>query len=149
MLAAYGETDLLCYRAEGPEALTQRQAEGWDPMLVWAAERYGARLVSVAGVLPVDQDESALTLLRAAVEETAPFPLTALHDLITLTGSLVLGLAVSEGHISVAKAWGLSRIDEDWQISQWGDDEEAERMAEAKRAQLVHAAKFWSLCIHG
>lgn len=146
MLAAYGETDLLCYRAASPEALTQRQAEAWDPLLDWAKNRYGARLVSVAGVLPVDQDAQALAALRAAVHATEAFPLTALHDLITLTGSLVLGLAIAEGHISVNTGWDLSRIDEDWQIAQWGEDDEAQRMADAKRAQVEHAGQFWNLC---
>jgi chaperone required for assembly of F1-ATPase len=146
MLAAYGETDLLCYRAESPDALTQRQAEAWDPLLDWAEDRYGARLVSVAGVLPVDQDAGAVAALRAAVHDTEAFPLTALHDLITLTGSLVLGLAIAEGHISVNKGWDLSRIDEEWQISQWGEDDEAQRMADAKRAQVEHAGRFWDLC---
>ncbi|MEJ6390861.1 ATP12 family chaperone protein [Gymnodinialimonas ulvae] len=146
MLAAYGETDLLCYRAPGPEALTRSQAEAWDPLLDWAESRYGARLVSIAGVLPVDQAPAALAALRAEVHRIEAFPLTALHDLITLTGSLVVGLAVAEGHISVNKGWDLSRIDEQWQISQWGEDDEEQRMADAKRAQLVHAASFWSLC---
>lgn len=149
MLAEYGETDLLCYRAEGPDALVHLQAEGWDPLLDWAAERYGARLVTIAGVLPVDQAPDAVAALREVVLQTAPFPLTALHDLITLTGSLVLGLAVAERHIPVAKAWDLSRIDEDWQIAQWGEDDEAQRMAEAKRAQLLHADRFWCLSVNG
>ncbi len=146
MLSAYGETDLLCYRAHSPDELTQRQAEAWDPMLDWAADRYGARLVTVAGVLPVDQEPGALAALAGAVAQTDAFPLTALHDLITLTGSLVLGLAISEGRISANEGWDLSRIDEDWQIAQWGKDDEAERMAEAKRAQLLHAETFWTLC---
>ena len=146
MLAAYGETDLLCYRAEGPHALTQRQADAWDPLLDWAFERYGARLVPTAGVLPVTQDAAALKALSGVIEETDAFPLTALHDLITLSGSLILGLAMSEGRISASEGWDLSRIDEDWQISQWGADEEAEQMAAAKKAQLLHAENFWSLC---
>ncbi len=146
MLSAYGETDLLCYRAEGPLELTQRQKGAWDPMLDWAADRYGARLVPVAGVLPVEQDPDALRALSKRVLRTEAFPLTALHDLITLTGSLVLGLAIADGHISANEAWLLSRIDEDWQISQWGEDDEATQMAEAKRSQLLHAERFLSLC---
>ena len=146
MLAAYGETDLLCSRAESPDALTLRQAEAWDPLLDWAAERYGARLKVVAGVLPVEQDAGAMAALARVLQDSGPFQLTALHDLITLTGSLVLGLAISEGRLSANEGWDLSRIDEDWQIEQWGEDEEAQRMAEAKRAQLLHAHDFWTLC---
>jgi chaperone required for assembly of F1-ATPase len=145
MLSAYGETDLLCYRAERPEDLTQRQAEAWDPLLDWAAQRYGARLRVGAGIVPVEQDADAMRALARVVAETGPFAMAALHDLVTLTGSLVLGLAVSEGRLSAANAWFVSRIDEDWQIEQWGDDDEAVAAAAARQAQLIHAETFWRL----
>lgn len=145
MLASYGETDLLCYRAERPAELTQRQTEGWDPLLDWAAERYGARLRVTAGVVPVAQPEAAVAKLAQAVHAVEPFAMTALHDLITLTGSLVLGLAVAEGRLSAKQAWDLSRIDELWQIEQWGADEEAAEAAAAREAQLRHAEAFWAL----
>jgi chaperone required for assembly of F1-ATPase len=146
MLAEYGGTDLLCYRAEGEGELTQRQAQGWDPLLDWAHERYGARLILGAGIMPVAQNPDAVARLRRAAHDVPPFPMTALHDLVTLTGSLILGLAVSEGHISARKSWALSRIDEDWQIEQWGADEEAAEAASAKEAQLLDAEAFWALC---
>lgn len=146
MLAEYGETDLLCYRADKQEDLTRRQAAGWDPMLDWAHERYGARLAVGAGIVPVAQRADAVMCLADAVAKTAPFPMTALHDLVTLTGSLILGLAVSDGHISASESWRLSRIDEDWQIEQWGADEEAAEAAGAKEAQLLQAQAFWNLC---
>ncbi|MEJ6395576.1 ATP12 family protein [Gymnodinialimonas sp. 2305UL16-5] len=145
MLASYGETDLLCYRAEDPAELTQRQAAGWDPLLGWAEQRYGARLILGAGVVPVTQPPASIAALAETVAAVEPFPMTALHDLVTLTGSLILGLAVSEGEISVSRAWDLSRIDETWQIEQWGADEEASAAAAAKESQLHHAARFWEL----
>ncbi len=146
MLTEYGGTDLLCYRADTQDELTQRQAEGWDPLLDWAFARYGARLVLGAGIVPVVQDADAVARLANAVVQTAPFPMTALHDLVTLPGSLILGLAVSEGHISASEAWRLSRIDEAWQIEQWGADEEAAEAADAKEAQMLQAQTFWNLC---
>lgn len=146
MLAEYGATDLLCYRAEVQGELTQRQAGGWDPLLDWAQERYGARLILGAGIMPVTQHPDAVARLMDAVDQTPAFPMTALHDLVTLTGSLVLGLAVSENRLSASDAWRLSRIDEDWQIEQWGADEEAAEAADAKRAQLLQAKVFWDLC---
>ncbi|MCU4654083.1 ATPase [Roseibacterium sp. SDUM158016] len=145
MLAAYAETDLLCHRAESPEALVLRQAEGWDPLLDWAAEAYDARLVPTAGILPVAQPEASLARLDAAVRGHDVFRLTALHDLVTLSGSLILGLAVAEGRIEPTTGWRLSRIDEDWQIEQWGADEEAEEAAAFKLEQFLHASRFWSL----
>lgn len=145
LLAAYGETDLLCHRAEEPPALVARQA-AWDGPLDWAAGRFGARLAVTSGVLPVAQPEAALAALRGRLAEMTPFELTAAHDLIALTGSLVLGLAVAEGHLSADTAWALSRIDEDWQAEVWGADEEAAEAAALRHAALRHAGRFLELC---
>lgn len=145
LVADYGGTDLLCYRAEAPEALRARQDAGWQPLLDWAAARYGVRLAVTTGVTPVPQDSKALASLAAEVAAMDAFGLAALHDLVAISGSLVLGLAVTEGRIGPDAAWGLSRIDEDWQISLWGEDEEAAAHAAAKRAALQEAARFWQL----
>jgi chaperone required for assembly of F1-ATPase len=145
IVAAYGETDLLCYRAAAPAALRQRQAEAWDPLLDWAAERFGARLVATTGVLPVSQPGAALDRLAAAVHAQSPWRLAALHDLVSLTGSLLIGLAVAEGVRPPEVAWDLSRIDEDWQILQWGRDDEAEAAAARRRTELLDAARFLDL----
>ena len=144
-LAEYGETDLLCYRAEGPEALAARQAEAWDPMLDWAAEHLGARLVRAAGVMHVAQPPESVGALRAALEALGPFELTALDDLVTLSGSLVLGLAAERGAAPPDRLWTLSRIDETWQAEQWGEDAEAAALAETRRAAFLRAARFLHL----
>ena len=145
MLAAYGGSDLLCYRAETPDALTARQAEGWGPLLDWANDTFGARLVTTPGLMPIAQDDAALAALRAPLFESCAFELTALHDLIALSGSLVLGLAVAHGRLTPDAAWDLSRIDERWQAEQWGDDEDAMALAEIKRTAFVHAATVYKM----
>lgn len=146
MLAEYGGTDLLCYRAEGPEPLVARQAAGWAPLLDWARDRYQAPLVATAGVMYIAQPPGSLAALRAAVFAQTPFQLAALHDLIAITGSLVLGLAVAEGRLSADEAFALSRIDEHWQIEQWGEDEEAAAKEALKLQALREAARFYGLC---
>ncbi len=146
LLAAYGDTDLLCYRAEGPAELAARQAAAWDPVLDWAAGALGARLVPAAGVMHVAQDPAALERLRAQVRALDSFRLTAFHDLVGLSGSLILGFAVTEGFRGPEAAWDLSRIDEAWQIEQWGPDEEEAALTEGKRRAFLHAAEFFGLC---
>ena len=138
-LAQYGETDLLCYRAERPESLVARQSAGWDPVLDWAEETLGARLRTVRGVMPVAQDGAALSALRQALFGFDDFELTGLHDLIGLSGSLVLGIGLAHHRLGPDEAWSLSRIDEDWQAEQWGEDPEAQEAAEAKRAAFLDA----------
>jgi chaperone required for assembly of F1-ATPase len=144
-IADYGGSDLLCYRAEAPEALRQRQFAAWDPVLAWAAEALDARLVAVMGVIHVPQPEESLIALRRAVAENDAFRLTALSELVALSGSLVLGLAVLRGALAGEVAWRLSRIDEDWQEEQWGRDAEAHRAAEARRAAFLDAERLLRL----
>ncbi|MFC3060869.1 ATP12 family chaperone protein [Paenirhodobacter populi] len=148
-IADYGGTDLLCYRAEAPEPLVARQAQGWDPLLDWAAEALGARLLVTQGVVSVAQPDEALAALSARVAAMDAWQLAALHDLVGISGSLLLGLAVAEGRLPPEEAWALSRIDEDWQAEQWGHDEEAAALAAVKRQALLDAARFWTLLQRG
>ncbi|MCQ0970924.1 ATPase [Paracoccus sp. TK19116] len=145
MLAEYGGTDLLSYRADEPQSLVDLQARGWDPLVDWAARDLNAPLRITHGVLPVEQDGAALERLLAAVRGHDDFGLTALHDLVTLPGSLVLGLAVTRGRLSADEAHDLSRIDENFQSERWGRDDEAEAAAEARREAMRAAERLWQL----
>ena len=145
MLAEYGGSDLLCYRAEGPASLVARQAASWDPLLDWAAETFGARLTPTSGVMFTTQDDAALAALRTRVHTMTVWQLTAFHDLVALSGSLVVALAVVQGRIDAEAAWDLSRIDETCQIQHWGEDEEAQQVAALKRADFMRAATLWRL----
>lgn len=149
MLSDYGGTDLLSYRADQPEALIRMQAEGWDPLVDWAATELGAPLRITHGVVPVAQDPASLARLRAEVHALDVFGLTALHDLVTLPGSLVIGIAVLRGRIDAEDAHRLSRIDEDFQASRWGEDDEARLAAENRRLAILSAARFWQLSRDG
>lgn len=144
IVAGYGGTDLLCYRAEHPVALADRQAHGWDPLLDWAAEVLGARLTTGTGVMHVAQPAAALALLGAEVARADPWQLTALAELTQLSGSLVLALAVHHGRLESAEAWALSRIDEQWNIEEWGDDADAASLAARREADFHHAAAVLS-----
>jgi len=149
MLAAYGDCDLTCYRAPEPQELANRQAAAWDPLLDWAATRFQARLVPVVGVIHQPQLAESVARLRAPLDAMSPFEMTAMHDLVSLSGSLVIGLAASEAHLPVADLWALSRIDEDWQIEQWGEDDDANALADIKRRAFQHAARFLTMTRQG
>ena len=145
MLAEYGGTDLLCYRADHPVELTVRQAECWNPWLDWARDDLDAPLRVTQGVIPVAQDPAALDRLRARLGRLTPWQLTGLHDLVTLSGSLVLGLAVLEGRLDAEAAHRLSRLDEEHQAEIWGHDEEADAAAAARLQALRNAARLLAL----
>jgi chaperone required for assembly of F1-ATPase len=146
LVAGYGATDLLCYRAEAPQALAERQAAEWDPLLAWSARRYGVSWEVTTGVMPAAQPEATLHRLSAHVAGFSAFELTGLHDLVTLSGSLVIGLAATEGQAPPEELWRLSRLDEDWQIAQWGEDAEAAASAEARRQGFLEAHRFVLAC---
>ena len=146
MLAAYGESDLLCYRAEGPEDLVARQAEAWDPLLVWAADKLDAPLAITFGVMPVEQSQGSINRLAELVRDQSAFQLAAFHDLVAVSGSLVLALAVTRKRLTAEAAWDLSRIDENWQIALWGEDEEAAEVAARKHSAFLQADRFYGLC---
>lgn len=145
MLAEYGRADLLCYRAEGQQGLAVRQAAAWDPLLDWAADLAGTRLATTGGIVHVVQPAQALAALQARVAALDAFALTALHDLVTLPGSLVLGLAVLAGRIDADEAHRLSRLDEEFQAEQWGRDAEADAAAEARRDAMRVAERLFRL----
>lgn len=145
MLAAYGSSDLLCYRADAPEELIARQSQLWDPLLDWLDDAFGVRLNTGSGVMPVAQSPENEAKLLAKVMALSHFELAAFHDLVGLSGSLVIGLAVSEGHLTAEEAWPLSRVDENWQEEQWGADEEATEIATRKRGEFFAAARHLGL----
>ena len=146
LLAAYGETDLLCYRAPGPIELTDLQAQGWDPLLDWAAAALQAPLKATAGVVHIAQDPDTIARLHTMTAALTPFQIAAFHDLVSLSGSLVLAFAVTHEKLTPQDAWDISRIDETYQSSLWGVDEDAAALAETKRQAFHHAARFWAVC---
>ncbi len=145
LIAAYGDADLLCYRAAFPEELVNRQAAAWDPLLDWAADALGARLKPRTGVMHEPQDKAALDGLRQLTEEFDNIELAAFHDLVSLSGSLVIGFAVARGYETAGHLWAVSRIDESWQEEQWGEDEEATILARQKQSSFLTAAKILAL----
>lgn len=146
LLAAYGETDLLCYRATGPVELIALQNAAWDPILDWCGVALGAPLISVGGVMHIAQPESSTRRLHQMTAALTPFQIAAFHDLVMLSGSLVLAFAVTRGRLTPERAWEISRIDETYQASLWGEDEEAAALAETKRLAFHQAAAFWAIC---
>jgi chaperone required for assembly of F1-ATPase len=142
-LSTYAGTDLLCYRAEVPEGLVARQAQTWDPILEWAAERYGARLRTTIGVMPILQDQAALDRLGETMLPMSDFQLTGFHDMVALSGSFTIGLAASQAAFPPLDLWSASRVDEDWQIEQWGEDDQATKDAAAKCSAFLHATELF------
>ncbi|HEX4765140.1 MAG TPA: ATP12 family protein [Lichenihabitans sp.] len=130
-VVGYAGSDLLFYRAAEPEALVAEQAEAWDPVLDWCRADYGVRFVLGEGVMPVAQPSATLSILRQTFAEAigegsgAPFRLSALDVMTTLTGSALLAFAVLRGRLTPEEAWAAAHVDEAFQERHWGQDAEA------------------------
>lgn len=143
--AGYAGSDLLCYRADGPDDLVVRQAEGWDPVLEWAQTRYDVRFTVTNGLMPVDQPEETRERFQTVAKGVDPFSMTALHVLTSAFGSFILALSVLERERSPAEAFDLSRIDETHQEELWGIDEEAEARKERLSKEVDQAFRYINL----
>ncbi len=137
----YAQTDLLCYRAEAHSALARHQSDHWNPVLNWAASK-GITLSSTHSVIAVPQDGAALDALAEYAVALDDLNLTLFVHLIAVFGSAVLAFAVMEKYLSGSRAFELSRLDSDWQIRQWGEDEEARDNKEALLAEVVALCKI-------
>jgi chaperone required for assembly of F1-ATPase len=133
-VAKYAETDLVCYLAEAPTSLRERQEAAWAPLRDWAGE-FGAPLYPVSGIVPLPQPRASLDALLRHAESLDDFRLTGLVHAVGLSGSAVLGLAVEQGRLTASEAFELSRIDEAYQSARWGEDIEAAKRAESHRAE--------------
>lgn len=141
-LAVYGESDLLCYRAEGPAPLVARQAAAWDPALDWARRRYDVHFELAAGIVHTPQPPATLARLGEAIAARSDFELAALSPVVTIGGSLVLALALAERAFAPDAIWTAMWVDELWQEEQWGADALAVEARDARRRDYDAAVAF-------
>ena len=144
-LARYGETDLLAYRADGPADLVARQAERWDPLLDWARATYGADIALTTGVMHRPQSPEAVERLAAALAAHSPFALAALSPVITIGGSLVVGLALAAHAVPAETLWTAVTLDERYQEEFWGADDLALQARSARKRDWNAAVRFLEL----
>lgn len=144
-LAVYAETDLLCYRAESPEPLVDRQAAAWDPLLEWARRRFDVHFETVTGIMHRPQPDATVQRLAAALAAHDAFALAAFSPLVTISGSLVTALALAEGAIDADAAFDATHLDEIWQAELWGEDTLATEARTLRRQDFLAAARFLAL----
>jgi chaperone required for assembly of F1-ATPase len=144
-IARYGESDLLCYRADAPPALVERQAAHWQPWLDWVAREHGATLRVTTGISYIKQHHDSIDALRRVVAAQGPYVLAGLGIAVPALGSLVLGLALAQGALDAGSAADLGALDELFQAELWGEDEEAAKRRAAVRADIALAGRFMAL----
>jgi chaperone required for assembly of F1-ATPase len=139
----FSSSDLLCYRADGPEKLVERQAEAWDPVIDWARSALGARFVLAEGVVHVEQPREAIGAIGIHLKmRDDPLRLAAIHLMTNLTGSALLALAVEAGELDAEAAWAAAHVDEDWNAEHWGEDFEAAQRRKLRKTDMLAAANL-------
>jgi chaperone required for assembly of F1-ATPase len=144
-LAAYAESELIAYRADGPASLLAAQAAAWDPWVAWLARRYDVGLTITNGVMHVAQPPATLARIQTAFASFTPFQLAPLDPIVSITGSAVLALAVAEGELDAEAAYDIAHVDARWQEEQWGRDPLAEKAESQRRSDLAAAIAFLRL----
>ncbi|HTV32179.1 MAG TPA: ATP12 family protein [Methylocella sp.] len=149
-IAKYAGSDLVCYRAGEPEALVLAQSRAWDPVLAFVGQKLGAHFLCAEGVMFIEQPEPAKAAVRAAVAEVAagrvlPFALAAVSVMTTLTGSVLIALAVAHGGMRVEEAWRAAHVDEDFEMAHWGQDAQALERRTRQWEEMSAAASLWRL----
>ncbi|WP_374376453.1 ATP12 family chaperone protein [Dongia sp.] len=144
-IAGYAGTDLVCYRAAEPPALAARQIQLWDPLIDWLRRRYDVSLAVTSGIVAIPQPSATLQTLTRVVEGYDDFALAALANLVSVSGSLVIALALADGEIVPEEAAHAAQIDELFQAERWGEDAEAVERRVAQIGDLVAAKRFLDL----
>lgn len=144
-LATYAESELIAYRADGPDSLLAAQAAAWDQWVEWLARRYDVGLTITTGIMHVAQPPATLIRLHTAFAAFTPFQLAPLDPIVTITGSAVLALAVAEGELEAEAAYDTAHVDALWQEQQWGRDPLAEKAEAERRTDLAAAVHFLRL----
>lgn len=142
-VARYASSDLLCYFAEGPESLLEREIAHWGPVLDWAEHALGLKFHRVTGVVHQPQPSETVERARALAAGLDPFTLTGLAYAASLFGSAILAFALERGELSGATALDLSRLDEAYQEERWGVDAEAAERTERLRAEAETAERWF------
>jgi chaperone required for assembly of F1-ATPase len=147
-IAAYAGSDLVCYRAESPPKLVAMQAAAWDPVLVWARHELSASFTLAQGLMPITQPAESAARVRVALAGFDCFALCALHNITTLTGSVLMALAHARGFRDLEVTWTAAHVDEDFQIEAWGVDAEAEARREHRWQDMQAAGALLVLARH-
>lgn len=117
------ETDTVCYRVDEPDDLVELQKNEWDPVLHWIENRYNVTIGSSSSILGPEISEATKDLFRQHLKSYNFWGLIGLEFVISQLKSVVLALGMVDRHLSVEQAVLLSRLEEEYQIRQWGNVE--------------------------
>jgi chaperone required for assembly of F1-ATPase len=144
-IVRYAGNDLLLYRADAPESLVRRQERVWDDVLVKLARHFDVAFQPTVGIVHQAQPQPTLARLAVVLADEPLLPLTAMNSIMSITGSGLLAIAVRHGLITAEEAWAVAHVDEDHQISLWGEVEEITTRRAKRRSEFDAAVVVLNL----
>jgi chaperone required for assembly of F1-ATPase len=141
-IVKYAGNDLLLYRADTPETLVKRQEEIWDAALVKLARHFGVSFQPTIGIVHQAQPPATLARVAAALGDESLFALTAMNAVMSITGSGLLALALRRGLMTPEEVWVAAHVDEDHNVSLWGEVEEITVRRAKRRAEYDSAVRL-------
>ena len=146
----YLDTDLLCYWTKEPEDLAKKQKEVWGRWVKWFDSHFEVPLYTTKKIDALAQEEEAHKRAWNYIEALDDYYFTVLHVITSLSGSLVLALAFTEGDITPQEIFEASYLEELYRGEIYNEkkygaapDEEAER--KAFMSDALAAEKFLEL----
>lgn len=119
---AYLDTDLLCYRTNQPEEMARRQQEAWQPWLDGFEKKHGVRLETTTGLMALKQPAAAHEKVAHIVRGMDDMRFAAFQLAVSLTGSLVLALALAEGSATAERIYPAITVEEAFKAEIYHED---------------------------
>lgn len=141
-LLGHVDTDTVCYYADEPADLVDRQHAAWTPVHAWAQDVFGVQWQTTSGIMPVSQAAEVHAAMARALDLLSDEDLAAYQVIAPATASALIGLAVLNGRLTAEQAFAAAAVDELFQAELWGEDWEAKDRRDRLMADLASAERF-------
>ena len=135
--------DMICYFANSPVELVDLQNKDWLPLINYMKSSYNIELIYTSKLFSINQKPDSLLKLKNILNEINIFKLSAIYTLSQITKSIIISLALVNNKISAKKAFENSNLEELYQNSKWGKDEEAFDRLNAIKVDIRNIKKYY------
>jgi len=135
--------DMICYFANSPVELVDLQNKEWLPLINYMESSYNIELIYTSKLFSINQKPDSLLKLKNILNEINIFKLSAIYTLSQITKSIIISLALVNNKISAKKAFENSNLEELYQISKWGKDEEAFDRLSTIKVDIRNIKKYY------
>ncbi|MBX2834241.1 MAG: ATP12 chaperone family protein [Micavibrio sp.] len=147
-LLKYIDTDLICYRAgDLPVGQREAQEQSWDPYKDWFEKKFDEKLLVTSDLVALSQSPNLHDKVKNYVTDLDDARFTAMQLVTSLCGSIMLGIAFLEKHITSQQIFDAAHVEEDFKApiydrAKYGLDPLEEKKANAMLADLIAAETF-------